>query len=274
MILPPLEINAHKYSRGVVALAVGSASFPGAAVLAVGGARRGGAGYVGHVSADLLTRSLVLQQFPDVVSDVNTEGPLWQRADALVVGCGLNPHDESARALVQTALRTDAVLVLDGGALALVAAEGSLRNSVRARAGITIITPHAGEAAELGWSPSDDRRTGAEALARELNAVVVLKGAGTVIAAVPCETKVDVLGGAELATAGTGDVLAGLIGSLCAARHATDIASAAAAAFDAVRVHSTAGRLAAARITPVTAVDVLESLPAAVRALDQQESER
>ena len=265
MILPSLDRSAHKYNRGLVALAVGSAAYPGAAVLAVGGARRGGAGYVAHVCADATARLLVLQRFPDVVCENELGGRVWQKADALVVGCGFDAKDPLAKALVQAAVRTDAVVVLDGGALEVIDADGALRNAVRARQAPTIVTPHEGEARALGWSAAaDDRLGAATALAKELKAVVVLKGAGTIVAAPDAEPVIDSIGGPELATAGTGDLLAGLIGSLCAARHVRDVAGAAGAAADAVRVHSTAGRIAATRVRPVNAVDVMDALPAAM----------
>lgn len=270
MILPSLDRGAHKYNRGLVALAVGSATYPGAAVLAVGGARRGGAGYIGHVSADATARLLVLQKYPDVVCESEPGGHVWQRAGAVVVGCGVDARDPAAKSLVQAAVRTDATLVLDGGALEVIDADGALRNAVRHRPVPTIVTPHEGEARALGWSAAPGDRLGAAvALAKELKAVVVLKGAGTIIASPVGEPVIDSIGGPELATAGTGDILAGLIGSLCAARNTSDIASAAAAACDAVRVHSTAGRIAASRVRPVTALDVLDALPAAMAECDR-----
>ena len=237
----PVTSIDHKYSRGVVGIVAGSAKFPGAAVLTVGGARHGGSGYVKFLDTNPFVTSLVLQRFPDVVPISRIDG---ERIDALVVGPGGAELD---------AIPDSIPVVLDSGALT--------RAKIK-RNGVTVITPHEGELEVLGYSLGDRKET-AEKISRELNLIVVLKGNGTLIAAPDCETFVDEIGGPELATAGAGDILAGLIGSMMASWKPTSLKQSHQVVARAVELHSRAGALAAKRFTSVTALEVMESLPQA-----------
>ena len=237
----PLTSTDHKYSRGVVGVVAGSAKYPGAAVLTVGGARHGGSGYVKFLDTDHFVTSLVLQRFPDVVPISKIDG---ERIDALVVGPG---------GAELTDIPDSIPVVFDSGALARVRSK---------RNGVTVITPHEGELEALGYSLGDRKET-AEKIARDLNLIVVLKGNRTLIAAPDCETLVDEIGGPELATAGTGDILAGLIGSMLASWKPTTLKQSQQVVARAVELHSRAGALAAKRFTSVTALEVMESLPQA-----------
>ena len=237
----PLTSTDHKYSRGVVGVVAGSAKYPGAAVLTVGGARHGGSGYVKFLDTDHFVTSLVLQRFPDVVPISKIDG---ERIDALVVGPG---------GAELTDIPDSIPVVFDSGALARVRSK---------RNGVTVITPHEGELEALGYSLGDRKET-AEKIARELNLIVVLKGNRSLIAAPDCETLVDEIGGPELATAGTGDILAGLIGSMLASWKPTTLKQSQQVVARAVELHSRAGALAAKRFTSVTALEVMESLPQA-----------
>ena len=237
----PLTSTDHKYSRGVVGVVAGSAKYPGAAVLTVGGARYGGSGYVKFLDTDHFVTSLVLQRFPDVVPISKIDG---ERIDALVVGPG---------GAELTDIPDSIPVVFDSGALARVRSK---------RNGVTVITPHEGELEALGYSLGDRKET-AEKIARELNLIVVLKGNRSLIAAPDCETLVDEIGGPELATAGTGDILAGLIGSMLASWKPTTLKQSQQVVARAVELHSRAGALAAKRFTSVTALEVMESLPQA-----------
>ena len=237
----PLTSTDHKYLRGVVGVLAGSAKYPGAAVLTVGGARHGGSGYVKFLDTDHFVTSLVLQRFPDVVPISKIDG---ERIDALVVGPG---------GAELTDIPDSIPVVFDSGALARVRSK---------RNGVTVITPHEGELEALGYSLGDRKET-AEKIARELNLIVVLKGNRSLIAAPDCETLVDEIGGPELATAGTGDILAGLIGSMLASWKPTTLKQSQQVVARAVELHSRAGALAAKRFTSVTALEVMESLPQA-----------
>jgi NAD(P)H-hydrate repair Nnr-like enzyme with NAD(P)H-hydrate dehydratase domain len=135
------------------------------------------------------------------------------------------------------------------------------------------LTPHAGEAERLGVPPellASDRYAAARWLAAKYDAVVVLKGPGTVVAAPGSQTAfVDTAGTADLATAGSGDVLAGLIGSVLAIG-VQSLELAAEMTFAAVFVHGMAGRVAAAGDRPVRAPDIVAALPTAIAALRQR----
>ncbi|MEI6866867.1 MAG: NAD(P)H-hydrate dehydratase [Actinomycetes bacterium] len=238
-LLPEVNINAHKYSRGVVGIVAGSEKYPGAAVLCVGGARRGGAGYVKYLSQANFPTQLVLQAYPDVVPITTIEEGM---ADAWVLGSG-SPE--------VTSFPAGKIVVLDGSAMTLAGT---------AHEGLTIITPHEGEAEKLGFK-IDDREKSALRMAAALNVIVVLKGPGTVIATPSGFGHIEKSGGKELATAGTGDILAGLMGSMMASWRPTTFEAAAKIAIKAVKAHGLAGKLAATKSSPVVATDVLAALP-------------
>ena len=243
---PTIHPLAHKYSRGVVTVVAGSDKYPGAAVLTVGGARRGGAGYVTFLDIDPRATELVLQRFPDVVPLSSLDE---KRCDALVIGPGGARIDSIPHGIP---------VVLDSGAL----------TSARIkREGITVVTPHEGEIAELGFElvhESNDRDTNriatAELISQELNVITVLKGHHTVIAAPGCATYVDRSGGPELATAGSGDLLAGLVGALLASWKPHSIEDGFDVVKKGIALHSRAGAMAAKRYTSVTALEIMESL--------------
>lgn len=260
--------EAHKYSRGVVALEVGSAAFPGAAVLCAEGAARAGAGMV-RLRAPQTVRDLVLARRPEVVG---ADG----RHQALVVGSGLEPEDPRCRAGVEELLEGagdgdgrdhgPAVGVIDAGAL------GAIRPGDRFAPSV-VLTPHTGEASRLADALGIETRQGdgtdparlATALARATGATVLLKEATTLVA--PGDDPERLLSQADatpwLATAGAGDVLAGLLGTLLAAGLPGPMAAALAAL-----VHGRAARHAArGGIAPLVALDVAESIPAAVASI-------
>ena len=255
----------YKYSRGVVQVIAGSEQYPGAGILAVGGARSGPAGLI-RVTTDAAAH--VVGTYPDAVGAIG-------RVDAIVIGPGIGQAD-AARGRLEHAVGQSVPLVLDADALTLLAAQPEML-ARRAAAGLaTVLTPHEGEAVRLGVDPvllRSDRYAAARWLAAKYGCVVVLKGPGTVVATPEGGPFfVDPAGDAALATAGTGDVLAGLIGSVLATEvgrgplsHRHVALSAVAAAF----VHGVAGRLAAAGDAPVRATDVVSALPRAVAALRQ-----
>ncbi len=206
--LPTPGPDSHKYTRGMVAVVAGSMS--GASDLAALAAMRAGAGYVtlfGNSSGP--PHALVRTRFSDhaLAND---------RIGALVIGPGLGRED-TARARLDTALNAGHPLVIDGDALRLLDTD-----RIRALNVPVILTPHGGEFDALfGKSaPSSkgaDKITRARDAATRTNAVVVFKGADTVIAAP--DGRVRIAQGASdwLSTAGTGDVLAGAIGEMLAA---------------------------------------------------------
>ena len=243
-LLAPIAPNSHKYSRGTVGIWAGSSRFPGAAVLTTGGARRGGAGYINFFDQQNLSTELVLRAYPDVVPirSIDSDRIDSDRIDAWVVGCGA----PKIKRLPQSRY-----LVLDGSALS---------RARESHAAFTVMTPHEGEALALGFA-LDERIDNAGAIAAEFNAICVLKGPGTIIASPEGTYLIDEIGGSELATAGTGDILAGLIGSMLASWQPTNLDEAMEVVSYAVTAHSLAGVAAAKKCNPVVATDLLEQLP-------------
>ncbi|MCK9925787.1 NAD(P)H-hydrate dehydratase [Frankia sp. Mgl5] len=233
-LLPvPVEADS-KYSRGVLGLVGGSDRYPGAAVLAVGGALRGGAGYL-RVVAEAGAAEYVRRAHPESVLTVIEAGDAEAmlgvgRVQAWAIGPGLVP-DEGTRRLVDALLeQTESGLLVDAGALDALASAVAARPAVlRDRAGAVVLTPHEGEfirltGTALGWDQAGtperlraDRLGTVRQAARDLGAVVLLKGNRTIIAAPGGEAFVNLTGTPWLGTAGSGDVLTGLAGSLLAA---------------------------------------------------------
>ncbi len=236
-----------KYTRGVVGIATGSAKYPGAALLSVSGALAGPTGMVRYAGS---AHREVVRAHPSVVaaSRVGEAG----RVQAWVCGSGLGTDDE-ARTTLRSVLATSLPVVLDADALTLLV-DGKHADDLRRDAPL-VITPHDGEFTRLaGESPGPDRIGAACKLAAWMNAVVLLKGDRTIVATPAGEVWVNPTGSSALATAGSGDVLAGLLGSLLAGGLPPERA-AVAAAF----VHGLAGRRAAEG-GPVTAPEVAAAL--------------
>jgi hydroxyethylthiazole kinase-like uncharacterized protein yjeF len=236
-----------KYSRGVVGVATGSATYPGAAMLSVSGALAGPTGmvrYAGSAAPD------VVRAHPSVIAvpRVSEAG----RVQAWVCGSGLGT-DDAARTELRSVLATSLPVVLDADALTLLV-DGQHAADLRRDAPL-VITPHDGEFKRLaGEAPGADRVAAACKLAAWINGVVLLKGYRTIVATPAGEVWANPTGTPALATAGSGDVLAGLLGSLLAGGLAPERAAIAAA-----YVHGLAGRRAA-EDGPVTSPDVASAL--------------
>lgn len=270
--VPEPEEGDYKYSRGVVGLAVGSSHYRGAALLAAAGARHADVGMVRLLDRADGVGSLVVADFPDVVID-GTPPAQQTRADAWACGSGF-PGSKDDEPTVLAVLDAHGPVVLDAGALTVVAESPDVRRRIadRADAGLaTVLTPHEGEFARLQPGAdlvSDGRVAAALAAAADLRCIVVLKGSGTVVAGPSGAVFLDTEGTAALAVAGSGDVLTGILGSLLAGawadgrRDEADLTEAVAAG---VWLHGCAGRLAEEQ-GPVTAVDIATRVVSAVRA--------
>ena len=278
-VIGPRGAESTKFTSGHVLIVGGSSGLSGAPILAAAGAMRAGAGYVTMGVPSALAPAVdqhLVEAMPiplpgptDHHDPVNAEvltKHLATRGGALVLGPGLGTSD-GARELVLSLVGVTAPLVLDADGLNAVS--GTIE-VLASRAAPTVLTPHAGELARLLGVSSEEvsaRRVHHARMAAELSgAVVVLKGDDTIIAHPGAPEVAVSRGGAPgLATAGTGDVLAGVVGALLAAGHAPGEAAAAA-----VVLHTEAGRQAAARIgcaDGVIASDVVRALPAALAAL-------
>jgi hydroxyethylthiazole kinase-like uncharacterized protein yjeF len=142
-----------------------------------------------------------------------------EEIECAVAGCGLGTDDD-ARAALAWAIERPHALVVDADGLNLLATDASLRQSLLQRQAVTVLTPHPLEAARLlatsAHAVQADRIGAARRLAAEYRAIVVLKGAGSVIARPDGRATINPTGSPALATAGTGDVLAGMLGALIA----------------------------------------------------------
>lgn len=238
-----------KYTRGVLGVAAGSVTYPGAAVLCVGAALRAGAGMVRYDGA---AAAQVLSRWPEAVLG---DG----RVQAWVVGPGLGSGPQVAER-VRVALDTDVPVLVDADGLTVLAERPQWVRARADRGSLTVLTPHDREFERFGQPVGDDRVGAALRLAASLGATVLLKGSTTVVAHPDGAVTVNPTGTPWLATAGTGDVLSGVTGTLLAAGLGRD--APACAAF----VHGLAARLAAAG-APATALDVASAVPAAVAAV-------
>ncbi len=211
--------NVHKGSFGTLAIVGGAPGMVGAAILAGRAAVRMGAGKV-HIGFASTDRPAVDWVAPELMLR-GAEEALRDDADAVVIGPGLG-SGEAARKLVEAAIALPQPLVVDADALNVLARDASLRVNLRSRQAPTWITPHPAEAARLARATtmkiSSDRVAAAVALARDLNACVVLKGAGSVLAYPDGMFDINASGGPALASGGTGDVLSGILGALAAQR--------------------------------------------------------
>jgi ADP-dependent NAD(P)H-hydrate dehydratase / NAD(P)H-hydrate epimerase len=272
-LAPGRDTSATKFTSGHVVVAGGSRGLTGAPCLACEAAMRAGAGYVTALvpaSLELVFETRLLEVMTRGLHDDNgaiAPGNLddalqtTARAGALVAGPGLG-RSEGAFAFVRSlAERATVPLLLDADGLN---AHAGALESLAARTAPTVLTPHAGELARLLGTTSmhvDRRRlTSARDAARRANAIVVLKGDDTIVAAPDGTAAVNGLSAPALATAGTGDVLSGVIGALLA--KGLDPFAAACAG---VRRHAAAGRVAADEVgaAGVIARDVIAALPRA-----------
>ena len=261
--LPTREQDTHKYEVGTVLVVAGSAIYLGAAEMACRAALRGGAGLV-----TLAAEGRFAGTWPELIHEGLEwrEGPLEAlaaipdaRAQVRVIGPGLG--DEAEPLLPDLIAQRDVPTILDAGALS---GGDAWFAAVRAH-GRCVLTPHTGEASELLDVPSTELHKDpirwAGTLAKRANAVTVLKGATTVIAAPDGRVAVSIGGHPGMATGGTGDVLAGFLGAWCG--DAEQLFERAGAG---VWVHARAGALAAESYGDgLIASDLIGELPRAWR---------
>ncbi len=237
--LSPPSADDHKYRRGLVAIVGGA--MPGAAMLAAGAAQRL-AGYVMLSGAS--ARGALSLVHRDAIGD--------PRIGALLIGPGLG-RDEAASDRLEAALRSGHRLVIDADALTILGKPERLR----AQAEMPILTPHEGEFATLFGPLPGSKVDRARAAAVRANAVIVLKGADSVVAHPDGRAAIVAQAPGWLASAGTGDVLAGIIAGLVTRRDPFEAASAG------LWLHGEAARRAGPALI---ADDLIVHLPAAIGA--------
>ncbi|MCL1799198.1 MAG: NAD(P)H-hydrate dehydratase [Eggerthellaceae bacterium] len=274
-LLPWPDAEANKYSRGRLILFAGSSVYPGAACLAASASQQAGAGYTEVYTApravqvvQVFRPSLVVRSW-EGINHEELQATQQKRPCAYVVGPGFDLEKSSTASLTYIVLgKAKAPVLIDGGALsALNSAAGRTLCKNRVADGFpTIITPHAGEAEGLLVGTNvlfNDLPVVARELSARYSAVTVLKGPVTYVSD-GYEVFALSQGTPALAKAGTGDVLAGIIGAFLA--QGLDPFDAAILG---TSLHAEAGCLAAAALTLlcVTAEDVIEYLPEAIRAL-------
>ena len=268
------RLDGHKYTRGHAVVISGGAAASGAARLAARGALRAGAGLVslasppsalmvnaGHLTSIMLKRMAGAEGLAEVLADT--------RLNAVALGPGLGIGGETA-GLIDAALASSAAVVLDADALTTLAEERArVFEAIEARAAPVVLTPHEGEFGRVFPDLARRDETGplkterAAEAARRSGAIVILKGADTVIAAPDWRIAVSDDAPADLATAGSGDVLAGIVCGLLA-RGMPGFEAAAAA----VWLHGAAGR----EVGPgLIAEDLPEALPKVLARLYAEE---
>jgi len=280
-LLPRRPASAHKYSVGKVFALAGSRGFVGAPYLCAQAAMKAGAGAVvlGIPNSIYLMMSrkvtevmlLPLDETDDGTVGLGAKNAIEERirwADAVVLGPGLSRNEETMRLLIDLIPSISRPLVLDADALHAVMLK---RGIVKKRRTQTILTPHSGELEKIsghGVSEIEEGRVEvARSSARSLNSVVVLKGSPTVVADPHGEVYLNSTGNPGMATAGTGDVLAGVIGSLIAQGVPSPDA-----AFAGVFIHGMAGDTAGRKFGQrgMMAMDLLDCIPEVMKRLEQQ----
>ncbi len=259
--LPVRRAGAHKGDFGHLLVIGGAPGYSGAARLTAAAALRAGAGRVtlvthpDHAAFANLDRPELMVQPAANARDLRA---LLQRADAVAIGPGLG-QQAWGRALWTVVADWPGPLVVDADGLNLLA------EAPRRRAD-WVLTPHPGEAGRLLGSSAkavnQDRLAATQALAARFGGVILLKGAGTLVAPAAAGIPVCMTGGHPgMATAGTGDVLTGVIGALCAQGLTLDSAAVTGAAWHVAAALEAARRIGGQR--GMLAGDLIEALPAA-----------
>lgn len=279
--LPGRPLSAHKGTFGKVLALVGSMNYVGAAYLACMGSARSGSGYVSLAttpsfqvlsSAKLTEPTYLLipegpdgNPVPDGASTILSNLPSY---NVLLAGCGLGQHDGTNVLLERILLSDESIgipIVLDADALNTLALIPKWWTRLQTPA---VLTPHPGEMSRLLGKPIEDiernRMETAHRAAKLWGVTVLLKGAYTVVASSEGDVRIVPFANPGLATAGTGDVLAGIIAGLVA-QNVSPYDAAAMGAF----IHGAAGEMVTNAIgnTGIIASDLLPMLPQTIRAI-------
>ncbi len=262
VVLPARPKDAHKGTFGTVVVIAGSLGLTGAAYLASTAAARTGAGLVRLLIAESIYPILATKVTEVMATPVPIVG-----AETLVIGPGLGRDRSTGRLVVDLAMHAECAMVIDADGLNALADSPRSKRKLGPR---RILTPHPGEMARLTGKTIEqiaaDRQGAARKGAKEWGAVIVLKGAKTVVAHPDGRWSEDPHEVPALATGGTGDVLAGIIGALVAQG-----LDAFTAAVTGVYIHAAAGRRLAQKLgdSGLLAGDLLAEIPLVMNALRQ-----
>jgi hydroxyethylthiazole kinase-like uncharacterized protein yjeF len=266
-LVPEPHGESDKYQRGVVGIVAGSDTYTGAAQLSVGGALGVGAGMVRFVSV-AHPAEMVRQRWPEAVVTAVHRGDGAAvldagRVQAWVVGPGMGADDQAGR-IICAVLGADVPVIVDADGITWLAANRDLLTN---RSAPTLLTPHAGEFARLMAVDRADvearRLDHVRRAAAELGVTVLLKGSTTLVASPDGEVRVNSAATPYLATAGSGDVLSGVCGALLAGGLSALDAGSVGAFLHGLSALLAAGQPAAS----IIAMDIVDSLPGAVRAV-------
>ena len=272
-LLPFPDCDSNKYSRGTCNIVAGSEAYPGASTLASLSASKAGSGYT-HLFTHKSAKPIALAIMPSLVvssfEDLSVEKFDTEKPSAYLVGPGFSGEASEKKILLKILKETDAPVVVDGGALSAFSSE-EVRITVEERFnnGLdTILTPHMGEAKNLLFNYAVKKISSPESLAKDLayftKATIVLKGPNTFV----CDEKQIYemkSGTAALAKAGSGDVLAGILGGIIC-QNKLNVFEACALA---INLHAKAGNLAAKDLTEisVTPEDLINYIPKSIKQL-------
>ncbi|MEO8167207.1 MAG: NAD(P)H-hydrate dehydratase, partial [bacterium] len=278
-LLPQRPTNAHKYSVGKVLVIAGSRNLTGAPVMTSLAAMRTGAGAVVLATPRSIHLPLIKKLTEVMITplDETEDGTIslhaWEVlrekiewADAVALGPGLGQNSETRSLVCKIVKETKCPLIIDADALGMIAGDIRLLTS---RKGKTILTPHVGELKRLTKLKSEyiemNRVEVARGQASGLNSVLVLKGSPTVTGTPEGQAYINSTGNPGMATAGSGDVLTGIISSLVAQGMKPD-----QAAYCGVFVHGSAGDIAAKQYgeRSMMAMDILTNIPEALKAVE------
>ena len=259
--------DAHKGYHGSLGIAGGAQGMVGAVCLAGRTAIHSGAGRVYAVRPSLHDGFVLDPTTPELMV-IDMAQAAQRPINAWVAGPGLGGSD-AAHAMVKSLLALPLPLLLDADALNMLAEDTALAELCRERSAATILTPHPGEASRLLHTTvaniGQDREGSARAIAQRHAAIVILKGHGSVIATSSGDMHVNDTGNAALATAGTGDVLSGLIGALLAQG-----VDALVAAREGARIHGLAAERATLRIGGMIGMAAGDLIPEIRRLINEQ----
>ncbi|MCK9356545.1 MAG: NAD(P)H-hydrate dehydratase [Dehalococcoidia bacterium] len=274
--LPPRPMECHKRDFGDVLFLAGSRTYLGAPLFAVRSFLRTGGGYArlaapasvlavlgAHASEAVMVPLRETDSGSAALSNLDELCAVAESVDLLVVGPGVSLDVETQELVRSLVSRTSTPVLIDGDGITAVAAQ---RGLLRERAGVSLLTPHTGEMARLLDTTVDevrrDRVDAVQRAARDFGAVVLLKGASTLVCGPDGPVSLNLSGNPGMATAGCGDVLSGAIAAL----HGMGLELRVAAEVGAF-IHGMAGDLAARHVGQdgLTATDVMEHMPAAVR---------